>query len=120
MNGESMNNLNCTTCKFASENTCVDCFDYKKHSERSRKAKMKTKIETNVTTKSTITTNLTGDDIVALIKECPSMAACFEKKGTFKTTVQVPTGGDYSGMELVIGEDVDIIVTQISETYKTK
>ena len=73
---------------------------------------VKTTIET------TIETNLTGENIVALIKSNKDYADCFEKGGKFTVIVKIPSGGDYSGLDLIIGEDVDVIVTQIATAQK--
>lgn len=66
------------------------------------------------TTETTIETELTGEDIINLLKSDEDYADCFEKDGKFSIIVKVPSGGDYSGMSLDIGRDVNITVVQIS------
>ena len=66
------------------------------------------------TTETTIETELTDEDIINLIKSSKDYANCFEEDGKFNVTVRMPSGGDYSGMSLDIGQDVNIIVVQTS------
>ena len=56
--------------------------------------------------------SLTGEDIISLLKKSKDYADCFEEDGLFHITITVPSGGDYSGLELIIGQDVDVIVKQ--------
>ena len=72
--------------------------------------------QTKIATQETISTSLDADDIVALIREV--MPDCFDKGGKFTISVTVPSGGDYSGTKLIIGEDIEIDVVQTIEATK--